>query len=374
MYFRRYFFQPWIGLATVVLLAGFFATARAQNKPQDSPALPEMIAKSNALTDLLAIGPYELHAQITVNPGSEHEQQGEITIDRDHNGLRTELQLGDFRQVEVFSQEARYVWRSRPYPVIGLETLDGLEVALQLRTAFPPETKYSQEIRRGVSGVPASCIDARPPFEKKLRFCFDTRTGALLEASDSRGWRGRFSEYAAAGNGMFPGRMELTLPGEPRHLEFAQVHVTTQTFDDVRFAQPQGALAFAACNRMAAAVPLAGGDWAVLNRQRGEVYLYAIVEADGRVHDLKAYGTNDKWLQREVTRQAQSWRFAPARCGTTAVASEVLLPLVRQAPEWDYSSGTSSDSSSTSSASSMFDRPQNLNTDINNYINTVTDH
>jgi len=357
----------------VLLLAGFFATAKAQNKPPDSPALPEMIAKSNALTDLLAIGPYELHAQITVNPGSEHEQQGEITIDRDHNGLRTELQLGDFRQVEVFSQEARYVWRSRPYPVIGLETLDGLEVALQLRTAFPPQTKYSQEIRRSVSGVPASCIDARPPYEKKLRFCFDTRTGALLEASDSRGWRGRFSEYAAAGNGMFPGRMELTLPGEPRRLEFAQVHVTTQTFDDVRFAQPQGALAFAACNRMAAAVPLAGLDWTILNRQRGEVYLYAIVEADGRVHDLKAYGTNDKWLQREVTRQAQSWRFAPARCGTTAVASEVLLPL-RPAPEWDYSSGTSSDSYSTSTASSMFDRPQNLNTDINNYINTVTDH
>jgi len=373
MYFRRYFFQPWISLATVVLLAGFFATARAQNKPQASPALPEMIARANALTDLSAIGPYELHAQITVNPGSEHEQQGEITIDRDHNGLRTELQLGDFRQVEVFSQEARYVWRSRPYPVIGLETLDGLEVALQLRTAFPPQTKYSQEIRRSVSGVPASCIDARPPFEKKLRFCFDTRTGALLEASDSRGWRGRFSEYAAAGNGMFPGRMELTLPGEPRHLEFAQVHVTTQTFDDVRFAQPQGALAFAACNRMAAAAPLAGLDWTILNRQRGEVYLYAIVEADGRVHDLKAYGTNNKWLQREVTMQAQSWRFAPARCGTTAVASEVLLPL-RPAPEWDYSSGTSSDSYSTSTASSIFDRPQNLNTDINNYINTVTDH
>jgi outer membrane biogenesis lipoprotein LolB len=373
MYFRRYFFHPWIGLAMVLLLAGSFATARAQNKPQASPALPEMIARANALTDLSAIGPYQLHAQITVNPGSDHEQQGEITIYRNPNGLRTELQLGDFRQVEVFSQEARYVWRSRPYPVIGLETLEGLEVALQLRTAFPPQTKYSQEIRGSVSGVPASCIDARPPFEGKLRFCFDARTGALLEASDSRGWRGRFSEYAAAGNGMFPGRMELTLPGEPRHLEFAQVHVTTQTFDDVRFAQPQGALAFAACNRMAAAVPLAGLDWVILNRQRGEVYLYAIVEADGRVHDLKAYGTNDKRLQREVTKQARSWHFAPARCGTTAVASEVLLPL-RQAPEWDYSSGTSSDSYSTSSASSIFDRPQNLNTDINNYINTVTDH
>jgi hypothetical protein len=335
MYFHKCFFQSRIGLATVLLLAGFFAAAKAQNKTPASPGLPEMIARANAVTDLSTAGPYELRARIVVDPGSQHEQQGEITIDRDHDGSRMELQLGDFRQVEVFSQGARYVWRSRPYPVIGLETLDGLEVALQLRTAFPPQTKYSQGNRRRVSGVPASCIDARPPFEKKLRFCFDTRTGALLEASDSRGWRGRFSEYAATGNGMFPGRMELTLPGEPRHLEFAQVHVTSQTFDDVRFAQPQGALAFAACNRMAAALPLAGGDWAILNRQRGEVYVYAIVEADGRVHDLKAYGTNDKWLQREVTKQAQNWRFAPARCGSTAVASEMLVSLVRRAPVFE---------------------------------------
>jgi hypothetical protein len=332
--------RPWI-LATALLLAGFSTVAKAQDKTTANPALAEMIARSNALTDLSTAGPYELHAQIVVDPGSQHAQQGEITIDRDHDGSRMELQLGDFHQVEVFSQGARYVWRSRPYPVIGLETLDGLEVALQLRSAFPPQTKYSQENRRRVSGVPASCIDARPPFEKKLRFCFDTRTGALLEASDSRGWRGRFSEYAAAGKGMFPGRMELTLPGEPRHLEFAQVHVTSQTFDDVRFAQPQGALAFAGCNRMAAALPLAGGDWTILNRQRGEVYLYAIVEADGRVHDLKAYGTNDKGLQREVTKQALNWNFVPARCGKTAVASEILLPLNR-VYSYDWVSGSSS--------------------------------
>ena len=215
-----------------------------------------------------------------------------------------ELQLGDFRQVEVFIQGARYVWRSRPYPVIGLETLNGLEAALHLRTAFPPQTKYSQGYRSKVRGTPASCIDARPPFGKKLRFCFDPQTGALLEASDARGWRGRFSEYAAAGKGMFPGRMELTLPGEPRHLEFADIHVTSQSFDDARFVPPQGALAFTSCDGMAAA-PLADRDWTViLNRQKGEVYLYAIVEADGRVHDLKAYGTNDKWLQREAAKHA----------------------------------------------------------------------
>ncbi|HMC31891.1 MAG TPA: hypothetical protein VKL99_13730 [Candidatus Angelobacter sp.] len=296
---------------------------------QPRSVLPDLIARANAVTDLSTAGPYELRARIVVEPGSQHEQQGELTIDRDQAGSRMELQLGDFRQVEVFIQGARYVWRSRPYPVIGLETLNGLEAALHLRTAFPPQTKYSQGYRSKVRGTPASCIDARPPFGKKLRFCFDPQTGALLEASDARGWRGRFSEYAAAGKGMFPGRMELTLPGEPRHLEFADIHVTSQSFDDARFVPPQGALAFTSCDGMAAA-PLADRDWTViLNRQKGEVYLYAIVEADGRVHDLKAYGTNDKWLQREAAKHARSWHFVPARCGNTEVASEMLVSLAR---------------------------------------------
>ncbi len=307
----------------------------------------ELVNRSNALTDLAAAGPYEFRARITVEPGSEHEQQGEITIDRGRDGSRMELRLGDFHQVEVLSQGTRHVWRSQPFPVIGLETLQGLEDALQLRTSFPPETKYSRSYQRKVGGMPATCIDARPPFEKKLRFCFDVRTGALLEASDSRGWRGRFSGYAAAANGIFPGRMELTLPWEPRHLEFAQVQVTSQNFDAARFAPPQGALAFAACDRMAPASPAANGNWAILNRQQGEVYLYAIVEGDGSVHHLNAYGTHNKWLRREVMKQARDWRFYPARCNNRPVTSELLLPLMQVNPPESYSSPESFSSAAT---------------------------
>ena len=336
---NRYFSPRWAEPTTILPIMLLFLCGTAQ--AQTNPTLPELITKANALTDLSAVGPYELRARIVVEAGSEKEQQGEITIDRDWDRSRLELQLGDFQQVEVVSQGTRHVWRSRPYPVIGLETLEGIEDVLQLRTSFPALTKYSESYRRKVLGGRATCTDARPPFEKKLRFCFDTQTGALLEASDSEGWRGRFSEYAAAGSGMFPGTMELTLPRKPRHLEFLNITVDGRIFDDARFAPPLGALAFGVCNRMAAATATIGEGWAVAGMQPGEIYLYAIVEADGRVHDLKAYGNKYKWVQREVTKRAQRWSFSPAQCGATAVASEILVPLAR-VYSYDWGSGSSS--------------------------------
>lgn len=329
MYFRRYFSQTWIRLATVLLLAGLFETAKAQDKAAASPGLPEMIARANALTDLSAIGTYELHAQIVVDPASEQAQRGEITIYRDHNRSRLELQLGDFRQLEIVSGGTRYVWRSRAYPAIGLETLEGLEQVVQMRTVFPPKTELGESHKKEIEGIAALCFEAKGPYTAKMRFCFDRQTGTVLEASDSFGWRGRFMDYAPAGPSIFPTRIEFKEDVAPRHAELSAIRVASRKFDTADFVVPREAHAFAVCSATTRAFPVTGTEWSIPSRQKGEVYLYAIVEADGSAHDITAYGTKSKRLQRHVKQSALNWNFAPARCGGTAVASEILLPLKR---------------------------------------------
>jgi hypothetical protein len=225
-----------------------------------------------------------------------------------------------------------------------------------------------------VAGVAASCFDAKRSPVWKTHFCFDSRTGALLEASDYAGRQGRFFGYASAGEKSFPTKMELTQPGKPRHVELSEIQVTGRKFDDASFAVPQGARAFAVCDGKPTVRDTLNSDWLVSDSPMGQVYVYAVVEANGRVHDLTVYGWRDKRLVKRLSKQVRDWTFLAARCGYTAIASEAVWSVVRVAPKLDYSSGTSSDSYSTSSASSMFDRPQNLNTDINNYMNTVTDH
>ncbi len=369
MYFRRYFFQPWIGLAMVLLLAGFFAAAKAQNKTTPtSPALPEMIARANALTDLSSAVPYELHARIAVNPGSKNAQQGEITIYRDQARSRMELQLGDFRQVEVISEGTRYVSRSRPYPLAGLDVLNSVEDVVQLREQLLADAKIKNRSRT-VAGVAASCFDAKRSPVWKTHFCFDNRTGALLEASDYSGWRGRFSGYTAVGEKSFPTKIELTQPEEPRHVQLSEIQVTGGKFADANFAAPQDARVFPVCDSMATARATVDSDWTVSRNEMGKVYVYAVVEADGRVHDLTVYG-GDKWMEKQVSKAVRKWNFLAAQCGTTAIASEVVFPLVRPAPE-SYS--YSYDSRDNTSTYDPFARNP-TSTDINNYINTVNDH
>lgn len=362
--------RPWV-LATALLLAGFSTVAKAQDKTPANPALAEMIARSNALTDLSSAVPYELHARITVEPGSPNAKRGEITIYRAHNRSRTELQLGDFHQVEVADEDNRYVSRTRAYPLAGLNALYTVVNAVQLSNPFP--TVKFKIHSRTVGGTLASCFDGKLQY-LKISFCFDQSTGAVLEMSDYSGLHGTFSAYAAAGEKLFPTKIELMQPGDPRHVAISEIQVTNRKFEEASFAVPQDARAFAVCDGKPAVRDTLNSDWLVSDSPMGQVYVYAVVEANGRVHDLTVYGWRDKRLVKKLSKQVRDWTFLAARCGDTAIASEGVWSVVRVAPERDYSSGTSSDSYSTSSASSMFDRPQNLNTDTNNYINTVNDH
>ncbi|SRR5579871_368686 len=321
--------QPWI-LATALLLAGFSTVAKAQDKTTANPALAEMIARSNALTDLSTAGPYELHARITVNSGPKDAQQGEITIDRDHKRSRTELRLGDFYQMEVVDENNRYVSRSRAYPLAGLNVVGTVEDAVQLSNPFP--TVKFKNHSRTVDGTAASCFDGKLP-SLKISFCFDQSTGAVLEMSDYSGLHGTFSGYAAAGEKLFPTTIELMQPGKPRHVAISEIQVTKRRFEDVSFAVPQGARAFPVCAGLTTTLTAAlDSHWVGSNTGIGEVYVYAIVEADGRLHDLTVYGAQHKWMEKDVSKLARKWKFLAPECGTRTIAAEIVLPLVHVTP------------------------------------------
>jgi len=365
--------QPWI-LATALLLAGFSTVPKAQDKTIANPALAEMIARSNALTDLSQAVPYELHARVTVEPGSSNAKQGEITIYRDHNRSRTELRLGDFHQVEVVDQNNRYVSRSRAYPLAGLNMLGMVEDAVQLSNRFP--TVKFKNHSRTVGGTAASCFDGKLP-SLKISFCFDQGTGAVLEMYDYSGLHGTFSGYAAAGEKLFPTKIELMQPGKPMHVAISEIQVTSRRFGNAKFAVPEGARAFPVCTGLTTTLTDApGSGWVGSHTDIGEVYVYVVVEADGRLHDLTVYGAQHKWMEKDVSKLAHKWKFLPPECGARTIAAEIVLPLVRIAPM--DSSGTD-DSAPLPRPSwyvdpSNFDRPCCLSTDINNHPNTVTDH
>ena len=152
------------------------------------------------------------------------------------------------------------------------------------------------------------------------------------------------------------------------HQLLSEIQVASRKFDDASFAIPPNAQAFPACNRMVDAWSPMDDVWGASHTGIGETYVYAIVEADGRAHDLTVYG-GSKGLQRKVTKAARRWNFYPAHCGATTVASEFVFPLVRVVRGFD-SSGTSSDSYQSNTSSYDIFRPYNYPpdaADINTY-------
>ena len=118
-----------------------------------------------------------------------------------------------------------------------------------------------------------------------------------------------------------------------------------------------------------------GSGWAISGNEIGEVYVYAIVEADGPVHDLTVYGGHNKWMEKQVSKLVRRWNFLACsvrhhgdRFGGRVCRWCVWLPewaTIRNKLIFLYSRVTTQE---------YLTAPQYLNTGINKYINTVNDH
>ena len=116
--------------------------------------------QANALTDLSSAVPYELHARITVNPGSKDAQQGEITIYRDQ--FRSADGVADSEFSPGGSHQRRH---ALCFPLAAISPgraglLNSVEAAVHLRELFPADAKFSTSSRT-VPGVAATCFDAK---------------------------------------------------------------------------------------------------------------------------------------------------------------------------------------------------------------------
>ena len=327
--------RTWRSMAVpIILLAVLYGAASGQ--PRDGAILQKSAERSNQLTDLSSATPYKLHAKVIVEPGSRQEKQGELTIYRDAGNSRIELRFNDFHQVRLILKDKQREYVSRAGTLLpGLEFLDDLEDALHLRNWFPPKTKFSERSTGEIGGVQADCQSAKLPWIGRIGLCFDRVTGVIVHVSDPSGLRWDFVDYPAGGKFLFPRTMRLKQAYQPRHLELREINLTQMVFDTAAFAIPAGAREFEACGSKPTMHGGAPWDW-VSNPAKPEVYLYAVVEADGSLYDLQVYGRS-KWAEHDVTKRVRKKTFTPASCGGKPVAAEMLLRLAQRRPDVDLS-------------------------------------
>ena len=97
------------------------------------PTPRQMRDRSNEVSDLTSLVPYQIHAVVISNSGRRDQQKGELTIYRDKNRSRFDLRLGNYREVRIVANKSLYISRSQPYPISGIEQLENLEMSCRGR-------------------------------------------------------------------------------------------------------------------------------------------------------------------------------------------------------------------------------------------------
>jgi hypothetical protein len=294
-----------------------------------------LLQSAHEASDLSSLLPYQLQGTVVINPGTESQKKGSITIYRDHERWRSELLVEDYQEVKLVRDNKLYVYRSTPLPVPLLGWLAETDRYWD-KLAEDGDAKLGDVARKKVQNQPANCFDVKE--RQRHRLCFDPERKVLLESVDQRS-AFEFSSYSDVDGHKFPQTITMLLElatKEAPILKIEDIHILKAQFAPTAFAIPPRAMEFDTCENMQPAKQLAAPrpEFSPMVARRNAalspvVHVYGIIATDGSLQNVKML-TTDAELQQSIMEALKKWRYSPAMCGTSAVASEkeIDIPLL----------------------------------------------
>src|SRR6266567_1054028 len=183
-----------------LLLFGATVLFTVAGVAQVVPTPQELIDAAHKRADASQLIPYVFNANVVVNPGDKkNEKTGRLTISRDHNRARVELEIGELRETRVFLGDKAYVVPGQSLlSVAGLDRFDQIWDPAQSQ-AFHMRSKYKfgDVQRKRMHSVDALCFD-RIFEDRRDHVCFDPNRPKLLQESSS-GKTIEFFDFTSAG-------------------------------------------------------------------------------------------------------------------------------------------------------------------------------
>jgi hypothetical protein len=293
----------------------------------------QLLVSAHEASDLSALLPYELHGTVVINPATPNEKKGYITIYRDHEKSRSELRVEDYQEVKLVRGNKLYIYRSTPLPIPMLGLLAETDHSWD-KLAEDGDARMGDVTKKKVQNQAVNCFDVKG--EQRHRLCFDPERKVLLESME-RQKAIEFSNYADVDGHWFPKKITVLLElatKETPILALEDIQVIKAQFAPTAFAVPPHAMEFDTCENMQAAkpvqVPRPEFSPTVTRRNAATpaIHVYGIIEKDGSLQNVKML-TTDTELQQSILEALKKWRYAPAMCGASPVASEkeIEIPL-----------------------------------------------
>jgi Gram-negative bacterial TonB protein C-terminal len=306
---------------------------------QDAPGRGlQLLQSAHHVSDLTQLLPYSIQASIVLDPGMVNEKKGQITIYRDHERSRTELQVEDYREIRTTLGNKLHIWRSTQFPLPALSHLTETDFFVWDRLAKDGNARMGGVSRKKVRNAPADCFEVLgDQSHRRHRLCFDPARKVLLETLELQ-FALEFSDYTAVDQVLFPRKIIMskeTQQSERPILVFENIQVRKASFTANSFVIPQPSLEFETCDKMQPAksltMPLPRFPSQVMRGNAvgvTSVNAYGIIDKEGKLGNIKVFSSDEQVIQ-PVLDALKKWRYSPAMCGSSPVATEeeVVFPF-----------------------------------------------
>ncbi len=232
-----------------------------------------------------------------------------------------EITLGDYHLVQVSDpadEKRGWVVEPRSRLDFGKEILEFAQFGDLREENLDPKKLF----RVNKNGTQLTCVEDKDELTDKKVTCFDSSTNLLQSVQFSHGFAHEYLKYIPFGAFSFPRTMKVVSDGGTS-LELTVTELAAEPSPDAAlFSVPQNAEHRPVCARQIPPQHLsmpspvyAGGD-----SQGGDVVLRAILDTDGRPHDVTVVQSLGPARDAASIQALQSWIFKPATCQGKPVA------------------------------------------------------
>ena len=322
-------------IAGILTLSLFALLGRLFALEEQGPDPQQLLDAVHKVSDLSALGSYVLTARVVFSPGDpKRETIGKLTISRDHELSRVELEISGKDEVQIHRDHASYIVASqRMLLESGLIGFD--------RTWDPlrsEETHSREKLGKGhaetIDNNRAWCFEkttAYMQFTSKEKLCVDPTRPVLLSRSVGTKSRKAFLDYARAGAVEYPQRVSISreyiVPIEVNDIKIAPVMLAEELFKP-----PENAIEVESCVNQrypeAKSTPTPSFPARASKQlKQGKVILNAIVAKDGTVAMAWSLAPDEYGFSENAEHTVLTWQFKPATCDGRPIATEMKIEV-----------------------------------------------
>lgn len=293
---------------------------------QTTPTPAQLVEASNSASDPLKLGAYQLKADVVVR-GDNNKATGMLTVDRDQENARQELEFRDYQEVRLYRGQRSYVVQQSQTPIDFAGRLENFDRLWQLE--LPAESQLNSVARAKVHGIPSFCFTVRGGKAVEIRSCFDPVTHLLISRNvkiDSVVRETWFLDYKEIDGVRFPSTIRFLQTGAPA-IEARNIVLVKMPFDAAHFAVPPGAREFHFCrDPHPAKLVRTVEPHHPTGLLQSEVHVLFTIGEDGVPRDLLVISGHPV-LAQAALEAIRQWRYTPEMCPSGPVPEHTTVKL-----------------------------------------------